>query len=441
MSVKMRMPKLTESLSAPLQTDTKPYLMKPVPVGNRERLKLIGGTVAVNQQMIYGDFSADTWWNSSNATRTVANNILTTTLAGVSSATQISHTEGVAPTTIGHKYLVWCSINPPKATECRFQYSSIATGNPVMDAPANTWTKLHSIFACTGQNGVLFYYNTSTQLAVDDQVQFKNFCCFDLTQMFGTAIADYAYTLETGEAGAGIAWLKSFGFFAKDYYPYDAGSLLSVKTSGHVSGGHSYPLSDIELRGIPKLVSGAIVYDGDSYEADGTVTRRYGVVTFDGSSDESWGLQSINSNNIANFQTTFPHYPAANRSICNLFDPQTSSIASTTTEGYFLHQNGTDLYIRIASSKASTTSAFRTYLASHPVTIIYELATPTTETADAYESPQIVETGGTESFIDGRTVEMPVGNVSEYCDAVKSVSIGMRMGKGLSVKMRMGGEL
>lgn len=52
-----------------------------------------------------------------------------------------------------------------------------------------------------------------------------------------------------------------------------------------------------------------------------------------------------------------------------------------------------------------------------------------------------METGGTESFIDERTVPMPVGNVSEYCEAVKSVSIGMRMGKGLSVKMRMGGEL
>ena len=51
----------------------------------------------------------------------------------------------------------------------------------------------------------------------------------DLTQMFGTAIADRAYAMEQATAGSGIAWLKSMGFFQKNYYPYDAGTLKSVE--------------------------------------------------------------------------------------------------------------------------------------------------------------------------------------------------------------------
>ena len=52
---------------------------------------------------------------------------------------------------------------------------------------------------------------------------------------------------------------------------------------------HSYPLdSTLTLRGIPKLdANNNLYYDGDTYESDGTVTRKYGIVTFDGSSDET----------------------------------------------------------------------------------------------------------------------------------------------------------
>lgn len=55
----------------------------------------------------------------------------------------------------------------------------------------------------------------------------------DLTQMFGTDIADYAYQLEQATAGSGIAWLKSQGFLTDEYIPFNAGEIKSV--SGLVS--------------------------------------------------------------------------------------------------------------------------------------------------------------------------------------------------------------
>lgn len=49
---------------------------------------------------------------------------------------------------------------------------------------------------------------------------------FDLTQMFGSAVADYIYGLETATPGAGIALFRSL--FPETYYPYNAGELMSV---------------------------------------------------------------------------------------------------------------------------------------------------------------------------------------------------------------------
>ena len=55
----------------------------------------------------------------------------------------------------------------------------------------------------------------------------------DLTLMLGSQIADYAYTLETQQAGKGVKWLKDYGFFADNYFAFDGGSIKSV--SGLVS--------------------------------------------------------------------------------------------------------------------------------------------------------------------------------------------------------------
>jgi hypothetical protein len=46
--------------------------------------------------------------------------------------------------------------------------------------------------------------------------------------------------------------------------------------------------------------------------------------------------------------------------------------------------------------------------------LIYELATPTTETADPYQEVQIVDNYGTEAFVDTRDVQIPVGHASRY---------------------------
>ena len=56
------------------------------------------------------------------------------------------------------------------------------------------------------------------------------------------------------------------------------------------------------------------------------------------------------------------------------------------------------------------------------VYLVYELATPTTESADPYQNPQIVDDWGTEEYVDAaataatspRDVSIPVGHDSMY---------------------------
>ena len=49
---------------------------------------------------------------------------------------------------------------------------------------------------------------------------------FDVTQMLGSTIADYIYSLEQATAGAGVAWFRKY--FPNDYYDYNPGELMHV---------------------------------------------------------------------------------------------------------------------------------------------------------------------------------------------------------------------
>ena len=234
---------------------------------------------------------------------------------------------------------------------------------------------------------------------------------FDLTQMFGTAVADYVY-------GQGAAFFRKW--FPNAVYQYNAGELKHVEglqshdmvgfnaynpTTGTaqvvggqqyqitgtytaltmngetitpvsglftpaesgtvtVTGGgtdtcihlahnnsrngeyepyekHSYPLdSTVILRGIPKVGSNGVYWDGDRYLPDGTVERRYQQRAYE-SGDES--------------------------------------LTNAITDGTYT---------------------------------VVALATPTTETAQPYHSTQWVSDWGTEEFVS--TSIVPVGTETRY---------------------------
>jgi len=366
--------------------------------------------------------------------------------------------------------------------------------------------------------------------AEEVDVYLKNINCTDLTQMFGSTIADYIYGLERSQAGAGVAWFKKL--FPKPYYAYNAGSLQSVQTSEHKmvgfnqwdeewengaydtstgiktisnanirnknlikvvpnatyyikcpytyglrilaydeSGGfisdmgyknnitlttpnncgyvsfftngvdkvktytdgicinlswdgekdgqyepyveHTYPLdSDVVLRGIPKLDSGNnLYYDGDVYEADGTVTRRYGVVdlgTLNWTDQSGTTQHSFYSDVISD----------AKKNALSQEIPNCRCAKYTTTNSEDFVKSKPNLSITVSNSGRANindngyTDAASFKQAMSGVLLVYELATPTTETAEPYQNPQIVDDFGTEEYVT--TSIVPVGHVTKY---------------------------
>ena len=350
----------------------------------------------------------------------------------------------------------------------------------------------------------------------------------DLTAMFGAEIADYIYNLEQTTAGAGVAFFKAL--FPNDYYPYNAGELLSVSglsehkmvgfnqwdeewevgdykysdgepyassnfirsktnnyipvvpgasyyfnTSGaimdvfyydynkaytntHVSRNnqtltipngvyfirfsvsattynhnicinlsdpakngtyepykaHSYPLdSTLTLRGITKLVDGKVCFDGDTYDADGTVTRRYGVVDL---GDQSWIYTQPTSDFQYGYFTAAISGKAAGRQniICGKYPTSYASslegvdkecLGSAATTNFF-----------VVDSAYSDAASFKTAMSG--VYIVYELATPTTEEADPYQHLQQCDPNGTEEYVS--TGIVPIGHNSFYPENLRA---------------------
>lgn len=114
----------------------------------------------------------------------------------------------------------------------------------------------------------------------------------------------------------------------------------------------------------------------DVYD-NGTIIRITDYKEYDGSSDEAWKLQSINSNGIANFNIGISSSNQVAGSMCNRFIFDRNSIAQATKEGYHLNDN--NFFIRLKKETASTVEQLKEWLKEHPVRLLFERNTPITE--------------------------------------------------------------
>ena len=184
---------------------------------------------------------------------------------------------------------------------------------------------------------------------------------------------------------------------------------------------HTYPLdSTLTLRGVPKWNNG-LYYDGDIYRHDGSVQRRYGVKTYGGSGN--WTMVSgTHVYYLTTNATAFPYAPIATcNAFCGRYDyygTATGSYSTRLSDKQFLlyaPASGTTREIAIRDDSCADLAAFKASLQANPLTIVYELATPTAETAetaDPYQQYQICDGKGTEEYVS-ETVT-PVGHNTFY---------------------------
>ena len=188
---------------------------------------------------------------------------------------------------------------------------------------------------------------------------------------------------------------------------------------------HEYPIADITLRGILKLDGSNNLYaDGDVYESDGTHTSQFMEVTYDGSNDEGWVYENATNPyfriTVGTKGTVVDHECRSNSIV------QATISGNTTTKPAVdcINSNGFNaavIFVRPTSDGSITdVSALRTWLSNNPLTVIYKLVTPTTETVTGFTNPQVCSPYGTEEYVDRavaagtRDVSIPCGHETEY---------------------------
>ena len=487
-------------------------------VGDREKDKLVGGTIAWNQHL--GNMATSTAdgittsYNSATNTISIVNNSRTTNYGTGSTRSPL------IDTIAGHKYIaIW---NPTVQGVIITNLSTVSYGDLFMADGGAVYLRVTSDYDFVTAHPI--NSTTTTQLSI-----------IDLTQMFGTAVADHIYTIEQATPGAGVALFRSM--FPKPYYAYNAGTLLSVNTSAHEMVGFNqwdeewelgaynestgqpesslshirsknyiridpsltyylnfpfslgssglrvvaydadknitkvfkkwsatlspsdipsstaymrwstntgqtnitynhdiciniynaskngtyepykaftYPLdSSLTLRGIPKLdANNKLYYDGDTYESDGTVTRRYGIVDL---GTLAWVYNASDGQRFVVSLSDAAGIQGNPNLLCAKYVTKT---AYNTNDKSLYISSGKNL--SVWDSSYTDAATFKTAMSG--VYLVYELATPTTESAEPYQNPQIVDPYGTEEYVDAaesastptRDVAIPVGHDTFY---------------------------
>ena len=194
--------------------------------------KIIGGSVAFNQRF-YVRNTAETY-GSLTLTPNTTDNSFTLNGAGSGDATYMTISGVDLPIGYlanGHKYLI-------TGVTALFSKATTLSGDTAVHIPnagcqTNPYTgtlKADTVFAVTNNNTSVtrFYLYLHNGDSWNNAKGYINL--IDLTKMFGSTIADYIYSLEQANAGSGVAWFKRY--FPKEYYAYNSGELVSVKTQG-----------------------------------------------------------------------------------------------------------------------------------------------------------------------------------------------------------------
>lgn len=172
---------------------------------------------------------------------------------------------------------------------------------------------------------------------------------------------------------------------------------------------HTYALdSSLTLRGIPKLdSSNNLYYDGDVYAPDGTVTRRYGIVDL---GTLSWDYVAPDSDfPYGYFKTSVSDKGIGRQSvICSKYVTGQGASLEQVDKACLGSASSSTFYV--VDSSYSDAATFKT--AMNGVMLVYELATPTTETAEPYTEIQICDDWGTEEYVS--TSIVPVGHTTDY---------------------------
>lgn len=157
-----------------------------------------------------------------------------------------------------------------------------------------------------------------------------------------------------------------------NFVPYQDAQTLSISTPNGLPG------VPVESGGNFTDVDGQqLVCDVKDYGA-GKYTQNYAKVVFDGSEDENWALESVTTPTLIRFSIKIGNVALYPSGLCNRLPWTIVPVTGSQTEQ--IGGNGSAQRIHVIVSKSrlndATVSGFKAWLASNPLEVIYQLATP-----------------------------------------------------------------
>lgn len=194
-----------------------------------------------------------------------------------------------------------------------------------------------------------------------------------------------------------------FGSTATTYEPYTE---------------HVYSLGSDTLRGIPQLVSNKLQFDGDIKTPDGTITRKYGTVDL---GTLTWTKAGNTFYVDVSGWAKLPESASVKiKAVCakytieHYLSSSEQSAYDKVLYGSWESAGTKAIFVLDSSYSSATAAAFKT--AMNGVYLVYELATPTTESSTSYQKVQTIDADGTESFTASSPV--PVGHETQTPDNI-----------------------
>lgn len=227
-----------------------------------------GQSVVWNQLVRNGGFeNGTTGWtnvNPSASTFAVNNGIATITLTASPTSNYFAYISQNVRVTLGHKYFQSIKVFVSKDADVNLDWNSTFLSRYI-SCQANEWTKFSEIQTCsrttTSQIAIYPRY-VNAGWAIGDYYKVDYYEFFDLTLMFGAG--NEPATVEEFEA-----WLAA-NVGLKDYYDYNAGEILNVKSTGIKATGFNQWDEEWEV-GAYDLTNGSKVPSTSSIRSKGYI--------------------------------------------------------------------------------------------------------------------------------------------------------------------------
>lgn len=323
-------------------------------------LKASEGTY--NQLVQNGNFENAENWNATNGTISASNNELTYKITSIGGDLASNRINQNSPA-ISHIGFVKVSIKAPYDTTIRIFDTAFRI---IGTALANKWTDLYYFSSSLQNNHLYFDVHNQSSYQTNDEIQVKNYIKIDLTQLGLDSITtiDQFYATNVGKL------VKKYG-----YLPYSANNTQFGRTLNIIKEGNH-----IKLNGIGDLKDTYTNYNGK-------YNKVFGEYIFTG--NETWTLNGTDTSGVYKFHCSFSGLKVLEGGgvkpnlICSGLETKTNNQMYSKQNG--IGQNSAGTEIVVFNSSVQTANDMKTFMQGRK--LIYELATPITETLSSKMIP------------------------------------------------------